>query len=84
MTIKEGKIHKYLRMTINNSSLGKLNLSMVDYIGKMIDDTQEKMRGESTTAVVNHLFDIAEGGTKIFQTNADLFHHFVAQLLYLS
>ena len=37
MTITRGKIHNYLRMTINYSSPGKLNLFMVNYIGKMID-----------------------------------------------
>ena len=42
------------------------------------------MRGESATPTVNHLFDIAEYATKISRTDADLFHNFVAQLLYLS
>ena len=37
VTIAQGKIHKYLRMTINYYSPGKLKLSMVNYIGKMLD-----------------------------------------------
>ena len=31
-------IHKYLWMTIDCSLTGKLIFSMVDYIGKMLDD----------------------------------------------
>ena len=38
MTIIWGKIHRYLRMTTNYSFTGKVILSMVDYIEKMIDD----------------------------------------------
>ena len=38
MTITRGKINKYLRMAIGYSFPGKLKLSMVDYIGNMLDD----------------------------------------------
>ena len=41
MTIMRGKIHKYLRMTIDCSFPGKVILSMVDYIGKMINNIPE-------------------------------------------
>ena len=33
-TITRGKVNKYLRMTIDYSSPGKVILSMIDYIGK--------------------------------------------------
>ena len=42
------------------------------------------MKGESATPAAHHLFDITEDATKISKSDADLFHHFVAQLLYLS
>ena len=42
------------------------------------------MKGESATPAAHHLFDIAEDTTKLSQADADLFHHFVAQLLYIS
>ena len=84
MTITRGKVHKYLRMTIDYSSPGKLIFSMIDYIGKMIDDIPEDMKDESATPATHHLFDISEDATKLSQADAYLFHHFVAQLLYLS
>ena len=57
---------------------------MVYYIRKMLDDIPEYMRGNSTTPAAHPIFDIAEDATKLSQTVADLFHHFLAQLLYLS
>ena len=44
------KTHKYLGMTINYYPPGKVILSTVYYIGKMIDDTPEYMRGEFATS----------------------------------
>ena len=71
-------------MTIDYSSPGKVILSMIDYIGKMIDDIPKEMKGESATPAAHHPSDIAEEATKLSQADSDLFHHFVAQLLYLS
>ena len=50
----------------------------------MLDGIPEYMKGESATPAAQHLFDIAEDTTKLHQAYADLFHHFVAKLLYLS
>ena len=56
---------------------------MINYIGKMLDNIPEDMKGESSTPAAHQLFDIAEDIKKLSQADADLFHHFVAQLLYL-
>ena len=50
----------------------------------MIENIPEDMKGKSDTPAAHHLFDISEDATKLPQSDADLFHHFVAQLLYLS
>ena len=84
MTIMWGNVNKYLGMTIDYSSTVKLILLMVDYIGNMLYDIPEYKKGESSTPASHHLFDIAEYTTKLSQTEADSFHHFVAQLIYLS
>ena len=83
MTIMRGKLHKYLGMTIDYSSPGKLMFSMINYIGKILDNIPEDMKGVSATPAAYHLFYIAEDATKPSQAGADLFHHFVSQLLYL-
>ena len=57
---------------------------MIEYIGKMLDNIPEYMKDESATPASHHLFDIEEDSNKLSQADADLFHHFVSQLLYLS
>ena len=84
MTITQGKVYKYLGTTIDYSSPVKVILSMIEYTGKMLDDIPEDTKGESATPAANHLFYIAEDATKLSQADAELFHHLVAQLLYLS
>ena len=84
MTIMWGKVHQYFGMTIDEYLPGKLILLMIDYIVRIIGDIPEYMKRESAIPAAHHLFDIAEDATKLSQVDADLFHHFVAQLLYLS
>ena len=84
VTITRGKVHKYLRMTIDYSSPSKVIFLMIDYIEKMLDDIPEDMKGESSPPAAHHLFEISKDATKLSQSYAELFHNFVAQLLYLS
>ena len=42
------------------------------------------MTGELATLAIHHIFDVAEDTNKLSQSNADHFHHFLAELLYLS
>ena len=49
LTITRGKVHKYLGTTIDYFLPVKVILSMIDYIGKMIDDIPKEMKGESAT-----------------------------------
>ena len=84
MTIMWGKVYEHLGMTNNYSSPGKVIFLMIYYIGKKIDGIIKDMKSESATPAAHHLFDIAEDATKQSQANADLFRHFVAQLLYPS
>ena len=80
MTITRSKVHKYLGMTIDYSSPGKVLFSMINYIGKMLDDIPEDMKGESSTPAAHQLFDIAEDiknypkPTQIFSTT--LWHNY--------
>ena len=47
MAITRGKVHKYLSMAIVYYSSGKVIFSMVNYIGKMLNDILEDTKGES-------------------------------------
>ena len=71
-------------MNIDYSSPSKVILLMINYIGNMIDYIPEEMKGKSSTPASHHLFEISEDATKLSHSDAELLHHFVAQLLYLS
>ena len=45
MTITRGKVHKCLRMTIDHSLPGKAIFPMINYIGKLLDNITEDMKG---------------------------------------
>ena len=45
-TITQSKRHKYVRMTINYCPPGKVILSTVNYIGKIINNNPEDTRRE--------------------------------------
>ena len=72
MAIMRGKIHRYLGMNINYSLPGKIILSMVEFIGKMLNNIPEKMKGKLATLSACHPFDIVEDTTKLSRTDTDL------------
>ena len=81
MTITRNNIQKYLGMTTDYYSPGKVKPSMVEYIGKLLADIPEYMKGESETPAAHQAFNVAEDATNMYQTDADLYHHFVVQLM---
>ena len=77
-------MHKYLGMTIDYSSPGKVILLIINHIRKMIVNITEDMKEESATPDAHHLFEISEDTTKLSQSEAYIFQHFLAELLQLS
>jgi len=70
-------------MKINYQTKGKVTFSMQDYIDKLLKDTSYDMQGNAKTPAAIHLFNINDGANKLLEENSQLFHHIVAQLLYL-
>ena len=84
LTVTRGKIHEYLGMTIDFSDPGKVIFSMIDYVQKLIDETPEELlKGACTSPASNHLFNVNADCDKLDPSTAILYHHLVAQLLYL-
>ena len=64
---------------------GKVKFSMYDYIDRLIvGSPDELMKGGAPTPAGNHLFSVNENATKLDPSTAIMYHHFTAQLLYLS
>jgi hypothetical protein len=71
-------------MTIDCSVDGKVKFSMIGYIQNMLDEVPTDMGGEAATPAANHLFEVNEDGEKLLdEETAQLFHHYVAKLLFL-
>jgi hypothetical protein len=84
LTITRGKIHDYLGMTLEYSTPGKVKITMVDYIEKMLRGVPDDMDNEAATPAPNHLFEVNEDDPeKLDEDKAITFHHNVAKLLFL-
>jgi len=84
ITVKRGKIHDYLGMTLDFSSPGKVRVTMIDYIKNMLADLPSDMDGIAATAAPSHLFEVNMNDPIMFdEDNATLCHHNVAKLLFL-
>ena len=80
----QGKTVEYLGMRIDYTVKGKVRISMYEYINKMLAELPSDMNGVSTTPAALHLFNVDDGAQKLNEDEAQLFHHLVAKLLYLS
>jgi hypothetical protein len=83
ITVQVGKVHPYLGMTIDYSVQGKVMINMIDYIKKILDETDEIFPGTSSTPAANHLFSVNRNATKLSTKDADFFHYLTAKLLFL-
>jgi hypothetical protein len=83
LTITRGKIHDYLGMTLDFSTIGKIMVTMIDYIISMLKDLPADMDGEAATGAANHLFEVNENATKLDEKTALMFHNLVAKMLFL-
>jgi len=79
-----GKILEYLEMTLDYSSKNKVKISMYEYVDKLITKLPADMNRAAKTPAANHLFNVNPDAGKLPETTAQLFHHLVAKLLYIS
>ena len=83
LTMRRGKMHDYLGMTLDYSVDGKVKIDMRDYIATILEDLPTEFQGSAVTPAATHLFEVNEKCEKLPKKSADFFHHVVAQLLFL-
>ena len=84
ITVTRGKVHDYLGMMLNFREEGKVKISMVVYIEKMLAELPPDMDGTAPTPATNHLFQVnTSDPEKLNKDMADKFHQNVAKLLFL-
>ncbi|MEM9592233.1 MAG: reverse transcriptase domain-containing protein, partial [Pseudomonadota bacterium] len=84
LSIHRGKEHEYLGMDINLKNEGKVEITMCDFIEKLLAEAPEEFTGTAATPAANHLFETDPEQTKLREREAGIFHHLVAKMLYLS
>ena len=85
LTITRGKVHDYLGMTIDYTTVpGKVLIIMADYIDNILNELPTDMDGESASPAANHLFQVNESGAEpLGNEQATMIHRNVAKLLFL-
>ena len=85
-TVSRGKVHEYLWMDIYWSSVpGTMIVSMTKYLHKIIEELTESLRGTKASPAGDHMLTVREDGKRklLPEEQARIFHHTVAQLLFL-
>ena len=72
-------------MDLNFSKDGIAKISMIKYTSKILTEFPEPITTSCATPVADHLFSIRDESEAKFlpETQAESFHHTVAQLLFL-
>jgi hypothetical protein len=85
MTVSQGKIHKYLGMTLDYSVPGQVKITMLEYVNEILDafdKAEPKGGGTKTSAAPDSLFKVDEDCEKLAQFKAVEFNNLVAKTLY--
>ena len=86
MSVTRGKKHRYLGMDMDYSTPGVLQVLIVKYIQDILDDFPELITKSAPTPHTDNLFKVRDPEEAEFldESLARMFHHAVAQLLFLS
>ena len=86
LTVRRKKVHEYLGMTIDYSTEHKVKFTMFDYLEDIIANLPNELRTNrnTTSPAAAHLFTVNPDSEKLKQREADMFHHYVAKLLFAS
>lgn len=84
LSVKRGKLHDYIGMTLEYSNQGKCIVTMDDYILESIDEAPEDMDGLAETPASKHLFAVNSDAEKLPRDVADTFYSLTARLLFLA
>ena len=98
MKVSRGKVHKYLGMTLDFTTMGQVKISMLNYVKEIIEawDKAPQLKSDGFTTVLSKrgkkgkkcaapedLFKIDEDATKLNTEMSTAFHNIVAKALYM-
>jgi hypothetical protein len=85
LTIRRGKIHDYLGIQFDFSNVGKVVMSMHDYISELLEETPDDLlKGVVSSPASNYLFNVNPACERLDTETAAILDHLTAKLLYLA
>ena len=85
LTVRRGKLHEYLGITLDFRWEGEVALSMYDYLKKMHDSLPDSMKSTyRNTPAPEDLFKVDPNDTKLDSKRKEEYHHVTAQTLWAS
>ena len=78
MTVSRGKVHKYLGMTLNYTIRGQVQITMIDFLDKVLI---AKGGVTKTSAAPENLFKVGEYCENLPQSKTVQFHNLAAKTL---
>ena len=86
MTVTRGKEHSFIGMDIVFRDDGKFEITMKNYLRESIEAFDEEISKSAQTTAKGDLFDedVAEDKEVLQESEAEMFHHIVAKLLYVA
>jgi hypothetical protein len=84
LQVSRGKVHEYLGMTINFSQPKTVQVIMTQYVKKLVEDAEEKFKGNAVTPAKNNLFIINNLSPYLSVELSQFFHTITAKLLFLA
>ena len=84
MTVKRGKEHVFVGMSITFIGDGRVQLIMKSYLEEAIQAFGEDVSAGAATPANRNLFTVSEDPPLLETKQAEIFHHIVAKLLYVA
>ena len=85
MQVKCGKVHKYLGMTLDYSTVGQVQITMLDHIYEILDafDKSYPMGGgNKSSASAANILKVDEDCKNLNTKRSGEFHHLVVKILF--
>jgi hypothetical protein len=76
------KVHDSLGVSIEHSEAGKVKLTTVDYVEKVLSELPKDMDGITATPVALHLFKVSGNPEWLDERVEDFFHWKIVKLLF--
>ena len=85
MQVKRGKVHKYLGMTLDYTTVGQVKVNMLDYIDEILnafDNSDTTGGGTKSNAAPTIMSKFGKYCKKFNNKQSVEFHHLVAEILF--